>query len=228
MHISQTGIDLIISFEGFRSKAYRAVPGEQYLTIGYGHYGPDVKMGQEITKAAALELLKTDLVKYESPVNYFDKIYNFSQNSFDALVSFTYNCGASNLSNLCKNGKRTKAEIADALLLYNKGAGGVVYEGLKRRRKAERELFLMDADHTYDCIAKPTIKRGIKSEEVKKLQENLNKVLADLTPLDIDGSCGPKTQAKIKIFQKRFNLDQDGSYGPKSYAKMKEVYPYEH
>ena len=62
-----------------------------------------------------------------------------SQNQFDALVSFSYNCGAGNLKKLVTG--RTLPEIADAMLLYNK-AGGKVYDGLTRRRKAERELFM--------------------------------------------------------------------------------------
>ena len=70
----------------------------------------------------------------------YDSIYHFNQNQFDALVSFTYNCGVGNLKNLTQSGKRTLAQISTKLLLYNK-AGGVVLRGLQRRRAAEKELF---------------------------------------------------------------------------------------
>ena len=70
----------------------------------------------------------------------YDGIYHFNQNQFDALVSFTYNCGVGNLKNLTQSGKRALAQISVKLLLYNK-AGGVVLRGLQRRRTAEKELF---------------------------------------------------------------------------------------
>ena len=49
MKTSSKGIDFIKSFETLRLKAYKAVKSEKYYTIGYGHYGPDVEPGMEIT-----------------------------------------------------------------------------------------------------------------------------------------------------------------------------------
>ena len=54
-------------------------------------------------------------------------------------MSFAYNCGKGNLVTLTTG--RNAAQIADHILLYNKGAGGVVLPGLVRRRKEERALF---------------------------------------------------------------------------------------
>ena len=139
MQTSQNGIDLIKRFEGCRLTAYKPVAAEQYYTIGYGHYGADVKKGQTITQAQAEELLKTDLVRYENYVKQYVK-FGMNQNQFDALVSFCYNCGAGSLQTLVKN--RQPATVAEKMLLYNKGAGGVVLAGLAKRRQAERQLFL--------------------------------------------------------------------------------------
>ena len=50
MKISEKGIELIISFEGFSKKACKCVPTEKYYTIGYGHYGKDVASDATITK----------------------------------------------------------------------------------------------------------------------------------------------------------------------------------
>lgn len=133
--VSQTGLNLIAEFEGCNLTAYKCPAG--VWTIGYGHTG-NVKEGQTITKAEALELFRKDLQLFANHVNKFVKL-PLNQNQFDALVSFTYNCGVGNLQRLIKN--RTHAQIADALLLYNK-ANGKVLNGLVRRRKAERELFL--------------------------------------------------------------------------------------
>lgn len=136
MVTSQKGLDLVKKFEGLRLKAYKAIPSEKLYTIGYGHYG--VSAGMEITEKEAEDFLKNDLKTAEKAVNGLNR--QFNQNEFDALVSFTYNCGAANLKKLCAN-DRSKNIIACKILLYNK-AGGKVLRGLQRRREAERELFL--------------------------------------------------------------------------------------
>lgn len=137
MTTSKNGIDLIKQFEGCRLKAYKALPSEQYYTIGYGHYGADVTAGMTISQADADEFLKRDLTKSEM---YVEKTgLKLNQNQFDALVSFTYNCGPGNLLKLVAG--RTILQIGDAILKYNK-AGGKVLKGLTRRREAERALFL--------------------------------------------------------------------------------------
>ncbi|MEK5089700.1 glycoside hydrolase family protein [Paenibacillus sp. FSL M8-0228] len=137
--VSKAGIDLIKSFEGCRLTAYKPVPTETYWTIGWGHYGSDVNAGKTITQVQADAMLVADLVKYEAYVK--DKAYvpvELNQNQFDALVSFCYNCGASNLKTLCKG--RTAAQIAQNIMKYDK-AGGKVLAGLTRRRNAEWALF---------------------------------------------------------------------------------------
>jgi GH24 family phage-related lysozyme (muramidase) len=139
--ISGTGIKLIKNYEGCRLKAYKPVPTEQYWTIGWGHYGPNVNEGMTISQAQADSMLVTDLAKYEGYVNspsYVPVTAQLNQNQFDALVSFTYNCGNGSLQQLCKG--RTIAQIADNITKYNKG-GGNVLPGLVRRRMAELELY---------------------------------------------------------------------------------------
>lgn len=137
MVTSRNGIKLIKSFEGLRLTAYKAVSTEKYYTIGYGHYGPDVKKDMKITEAQAEKYLKEDLQSAEKTVNALNKPFN--QNQFDALVSFTYNCGSANLRTLCQNG-RSIDTIGKKLVLYNK-SGGKVLNGLVRRREAEQTLY---------------------------------------------------------------------------------------
>lgn len=172
MQTSQNGIDLIKSFEGCRLTAYKPVAAEQYYTIGYGHYGPDVKKGQTITQAQAEALLKTDLTRYEGYVKQYAK-FSMNQNQFDALVSFCYNCGVGSLQTLVKN--RPPATVAEKMLLYNKGAGGVVLSGLTKRRQAERELFLTSTEEEKKEM-------DITQSKVKKLP-----VIIDGKTLQIDG-----------------------------------------
>lgn len=137
MKISKEGINLIKKYEGCHLTAYRCPSGVR--TIGYGHTA-DVFLGQTITQADADRLLAKDLEKYEGYVNKYDETYHFTQNQFDALVSFTFNCGAGNLKKLLDDGHRTIYEISDALPNYNKG-GGKVLNGLVKRRAEEKELF---------------------------------------------------------------------------------------
>ena len=139
MKISQRGIDLIKGFEGCVLHAYKCTPSEEYYTIGYGHFGADVKPDQTITKTIAEVMLRDDLIKYETLVNIYSG-YNFNQNEYDALVSFAYNIGS--IKQLTKDGTRTKAEIANAMLLYTHDSAGNELEGLVRRRKAEHDLFI--------------------------------------------------------------------------------------
>ncbi|WP_348622800.1 glycoside hydrolase family protein [Paenibacillus peoriae] len=139
--ISKAGLSLIKNFEGSRLTAYKSFPTETYWTIGWGHYGPDVKAGMTITQAKADAMLVEDLSKYEAYINnpaYVPVTDQLTQSQFDALTSFCYNCGAGSLRTLCKG--RTVAQIAANITKYNK-AGGKVLAGLTRRRNAEWALF---------------------------------------------------------------------------------------
>lgn len=137
-NISSNGVVLIKSFEGFSRVACKAIPTEIYLTIGYGHYGKDVKPNQTITEPDAVKLLVKDLRGFVAKVNKYNRKYGFTQNEFDALVSFCYNVG--NIDGLTKNGTRTKAQIADKFLAYSY-SGGKFIKGLYNRRVKERNLF---------------------------------------------------------------------------------------
>jgi lysozyme len=142
--IGKKGIKLIQSFEGYRNKAYFCPAG--LVTIGYGTTrinGKPVSIGMKCTKKQALEWMKEDLEEFEDAVNDLVDV-KITQNQFDAIVSFAYNCGIGNLksSTLLKkvNSKDFKG-AADEFLKWNKGNGKVL-NGLTRRRKSERKLFL--------------------------------------------------------------------------------------
>ena len=145
MKISEKGLALIKEFEGCQLTAYQDEVG--VWTIGYGITNSDksitkttIKKGLTITKEKAEERLRECLNKRYAPlISKYDTRYGWNQNEFDALVSFAYNIGS--IDGLTANGSRSKSVISNKLLEYNK-AGGKVYAGLTRRRKAERELFL--------------------------------------------------------------------------------------
>ena len=123
-------------FEGFYSRPYW---DHKQWSIGHGtkatgREGPiskeeaAVRLGAELSKAQAHVLDRAK--KYG---------YDFTPNEIDALTSFAYNVG--NIDQLTDKGKRSKVEIAKAMLAYNK-ASGKVLKGLSKRRAAERDLFL--------------------------------------------------------------------------------------
>ena len=139
--IGPAGLALIQRFEGCRLKAYKPIPTEKYWTIGWGHYGPDVREGQVITQPEADSLLASDCQRFADAVDtpaYCPLTAQLNANQRDALISFAFNCGTGCLKTLCKG--RTLAQVRDAMALYNK-AGGKVLPGLERRRKAEQALF---------------------------------------------------------------------------------------
>ena len=143
--VGQSCIDLVKHFEGCRLTAYQDEVG--VWTIGYGITNADksitgmtIRSGMTISMQTAKEWLEESLnQKYLPKVMKYDTRYNWNQNEIDALVSFTYNIGS--IDQLTANGSRSKETIAAKMLEYVK-AGGVTYNGLIRRRKAERELFL--------------------------------------------------------------------------------------
>lgn len=135
--ISENGLALIKRFEGCRLTAYRDSVG--VWTIGYGHTS-GVSQGQTITQTQADAFLRADCAGAEKAVNRYMDIYHWNQNQFDALVSFTFNCGAGNLRTLLDGGARSIAQISEKIPAYRK-AGGKVLQGLINRRAAEKALF---------------------------------------------------------------------------------------
>ena len=68
-------------------------------SIGWGHHGSDVKKGMKISKSQANKFFNKDIKEIEASANRLLKSlpykYTFSQNFFDGLCSFVYNCGES-------------------------------------------------------------------------------------------------------------------------------------
>ena len=139
MKISAEGLALIKKFEGCELEAYQDAVG--VWTIGYGHI-KGVKEGMTITKQQAEEMLLEELVEYE---NYVLEAVNhqLDQCMFDALVSWTYNLGPSNLnaSTMLKVLNAGDYDgVPEQIKRWNKAVGKVL-QGLVRRREAEALLF---------------------------------------------------------------------------------------
>ena len=148
MQVSDAGIELIKSFEGFRANAYPdPKSGGDPWTVGYGSTkfpsGRPVKKGDYVTPAQAEMYLREDVKKFANSV---DALVTapLKQCQYDALVSFVYNLGATNFRNstlLKKLNSKDYKGAADEFLRWV-SPGSSVEAGLRRRRTAERNLFL--------------------------------------------------------------------------------------
>lgn len=143
MRTSPKGIEFIKSFEGLKLESYKCQSG--VWSIGYGTTGPDIGPGMRITKERADVLFEEDLTYFENEVTESLKV-QVNQNEFDALVSFTYNVGAtafrnSTLRRLLNDGAEPPV-VAAEFLRWVKVGDGKPSEGLKIRRQKEKELFL--------------------------------------------------------------------------------------
>ena len=131
--------ELIKSFEGFRSQAYRCSAGK--LTIAWGHT-EGVKEGDVIGIDQAEELFRKDIKKFEDCVNKNVKV-DLTDNQFGALVSLCYNigCSAFKSSTLLRLLNKGYYEQVPPQFMRWKYINGVESAGLHRRRVAEVNLW---------------------------------------------------------------------------------------
>ena len=142
MTTSETLVDCIKEYEGFRSEAY--VSGGQW-SIGYG---TSASPGDTVTREEADQALRAHLHSIEASLNSFITRYglNLNQGQFDALACFTYNCGVAWMS---QNGRfrtavikgATESEFLFAISLWANN-GSTPDAGLLKRRLAEADMYL--------------------------------------------------------------------------------------
>jgi len=146
MQYSKNGLHLTESFEGVRLSAYPDPgTGGDPWTIGYGHTGPEVHSGMTITQEQAELYLAEDVKRAEADVN-AKLTVEVTQDEFDALVDFAFNCGCGNLNNSTLLKKLNAGDFEGAAQEFLKWdmAAGHHMAGLLRRRQAEELLFLKD------------------------------------------------------------------------------------
>lgn len=148
METSNNGINLIKSFESLSLKAYPdPKTGGKPYTIGCGTTvypsGMPVKPTDVCIAAQAEVYLKHDIRRFEADVMKAVCV-PLSQCQFDALVSFFYNLGYSKVkdSTLLKMLNAGNYSGAADQFLRWVSPGSAVEKGLRRRREAERKLFL--------------------------------------------------------------------------------------
>lgn len=121
----------------------------------------------------------------------------------------------------CGNGMEAEASINEK--------GGIT-GGTPGDQTGKEFLFRTYRNYPWDCVlryageaasqpqeTKNWLEYGDTGDEVKKLQEMLNKIGYRLS---LDGSFGPATLAAVKNFQSKNGLTVDGLFGPQSKEKL--------
>ena len=161
--LTMAGAKLIQHFEGCLKehegnyKAYKCPAG--VWTIGWGsthHGGHGIDATTKWTRAQCDAAFRKDMEAFERAVRKLVTV-PLTAHQFDALVSFTYNCGEGNLakSTLLKKVNNKEFETASKEFIKWNKAGGKVMPGLTRRRKSEALLFQGIKDANYDGVADP-------------------------------------------------------------------------
>lgn len=166
-HLSDFGCKMIWHYEGCSLTAYWDDNGKVW-TIGWGHTGSDVYEGLTWTQEQCDNVFKSDIIVYENYVKNYVTI-NLEQHEFDSMVSFTYNTGVGTLtsSDLLKylnEGDKQKCADEFPKFIYS---GGVILEGLVKRRKTERTYFL------YNDLSDIGIDTGVGPSKTKILSKNI-------------------------------------------------------
>jgi len=138
-------LSIIKKYEGLKLEAYICPAGVP--TIGFGStFYPDgrrVKLGDKVTIQEAENILLHDIKRFEKEVRNGVKI-EITDNQLSALISFTYNVGASAFrkSTLLKkvNANPTDLSIHNEFMRWTR-AGGKVLPGLVKRRAEESKLY---------------------------------------------------------------------------------------
>jgi len=137
---------LLKLFEGCKLEAYRCPAN--VVTIGFGSVidskGNPFQMGTKISQADADLLLKNEVDKKAIFLTKELGKTELTQNQFDALLLFQYNCGNAALSGSTLF-KKVKANPNDKSIeaefkRWDKG-GGKVLKGLTIRRATESKLY---------------------------------------------------------------------------------------
>lgn len=205
MEISIKGLAFIKEFEGCDLVAVKN-PGEKYFTIGYGHYGADVKPNQTITEAEAATLLNSDLKSY------YPKIDCLNQAEFDSIVSYFYNCGTG--AGLAWKNRNRHVYVGDTKL-----------DGLVRRRKAEMIMSYTGLYLTDMTPCKTYLKSQTDLPYVYYGSGDMfyNMIVQFALNVEADGFIGDITRKAIKEFQTKKKLDADGIVGSLTWAEIKKL-----
>jgi len=204
---SEEGLELIAKWEGCILTPYFCIAGKR--TIGIGHVirpGENYPDGVAITREHAMQLLASDVKLCEEAIKKNIKT-NLSQNQFDALVSFGFNCGTgvytnSGVARAINDGKFV--EVPERLKEWSKATVNgtrITVKGLLNRRIHEGEVFAGGARSKFLINDLPLAWSVTTLTEAQKELKRLG-----LYEGRVDGIWGPRTESAVVEFAKRHDL----------------------
>lgn len=79
------------------------------------------------------------------------------------------------------------------------------------------------ADGKWGSECRSVVKKTVVKRRPKHKYPNLTKLVQKVVGVEMDGKCGPKTEAAIKTYQKNHKLKVDGSCGPATWKEILQV-----
>lgn len=132
-----TYMDFLKKEEGFRAEPYK-LPGEEFNTIGFGHYGSDVQDGLKITERQANNILRNDIeIRLEQITNAIPNFEGFKLNDRKHLLGSWFRgglAGSPNTIALINEGKYKEA--AKEFLDNDEYRDKKTLPGVKKRMRA--------------------------------------------------------------------------------------------
>lgn len=143
MRLGDKGKKIIKKYDGCRLNWY------ELQDVGSGaagsrHYEPQMQEIKSMSEVEIEAFFERNIGRFEEYVEQTEMGFTPNQNQFDALVSFTYNCGPASLKKLVDG--RGPKEIAERMLLFCETKGSETKGSVERRRWEERRLFLEGMD----------------------------------------------------------------------------------
>ena len=134
-------LDGVMYFEGYYKSRYYCAGGQ--ATIGYGCTNPKIVSRGYVSQSYAKEVLSNELKTVRDQVLRVVSV-DLNRHQLQALTSFTFNCGLSNLKRLVDQPGRLNDgnyKSVEVILPKYRKAGGHVCRGLERRRMWELKLW---------------------------------------------------------------------------------------
>jgi lysozyme len=212
---SMNGLQFIEKWEGCVLTPYKDVAGLRTIGIGYLIKPTDnFPDGVAITKEKAYDLLREEVKKCEDSIKRNIKV-KLTQNMFDALVSFGFNCGVGVYSNsgvARETNAGNFAGVPERLLDWCKATINgkkEIVPGLYNRRKDEGELFLLGSG--VSPVWSPEMQATMAALGVPWTKASLSDVQTKLKKLglytsNVDGVWGPGTSKGLTTFAGQKNI----------------------
>lgn len=130
-------VSKIKELEGFEERPYRFDETEEHLTVGYGHYGPDVKPNMVLSQKEAEDLLRKDLDRKLKQVRkHIPDFDSFSKELKIEIVQSWYRGGIAGSPKTIQLINKKKFDEASIEFLRNQEYLTTPHQGVKKRMEA--------------------------------------------------------------------------------------------